>query len=118
MSVFLILLCHRAQEQLALINQVFQDVLKSEETRRHYDQLCRFRQVCTITLWGGGGGGGGGRLERIISGHFQYHNTISCTVDNLNNFSCTISIHCFVSICPVLWKGTPAEDVSPGECSG
>ena len=47
------LACHRAQEQLALINQVFQDVLKSEETRRHYDQLCRFRQVhvCTISCY-------------------------------------------------------------------
>jgi len=40
----------RAEEQLVRINQVFQDVLKSEETRALYNQLCHFRQVCVGTL--------------------------------------------------------------------
>lgn len=40
----------RAEEQLVRINQVFQDVLKSEETRALYNQLCHFRQVFVTTL--------------------------------------------------------------------
>jgi len=41
----------RAEEQLVRINQVFQDVLKSEETRALYNQLCHFRQVFVGTLY-------------------------------------------------------------------
>ena len=48
-----LLLPPRAEEQLVRINQVFQDVLKGEETRALYNQLCHFRQVMVTTLFVG-----------------------------------------------------------------
>ena len=43
--VCLLVLLSSAEEQLVRINKVFQDVLKSPETRSLYDQLCNFRRV-------------------------------------------------------------------------
>lgn len=35
----------RANEKLVQVNQAFHDVLNKDESKKLYDQLCRFREV-------------------------------------------------------------------------
>lgn len=35
----------RASEKLVQVNQAFHDVLSKEESKKMYDQLCKFREV-------------------------------------------------------------------------
>ena len=47
-SLTFFFVCFRAEKQLSLINQVYQDVFMSEEARRLYDKLCNYRKVTPI----------------------------------------------------------------------